>query len=493
MNLRKVASLGLAVALQVLPITRVVVVSTTNAGSSFAIIATWIAGALALMGGVDAVSGASSISISPATATNGVAYNGIVQYSGAHASSAQSWELKNNWNGAVAGCASSYEIAPGLWLTNTASYLVRIGGNPTASGTYNFTMKIWSGSGCSGGDSDTRSATITISAGTAVAPTITTPPVSQTVTQGASVNFTVAATGTAPLSYQWFLNGANLNGATNTPLSLTGVTAGQAGSYTCRVTNTAGSATSTAAILTVNVPPAITTPPVSQSISEGANVDFSVVASGTAPLSYQWQLNGGNLGGATSATLSLTGATVGQAGSYTCVVTNVAGSVTSAAAALTVTTATVAPSITTPPADQTITAGANASFTVAATGTAPLSFQWQWNGADILNATNTTFSLTSVTASQAGSYACVVTNLAGSATGTGSLTVVAPPTLTLLPEGMQLSFPTLIGQIYTIEESTNLLSGWIPWSGAVPIVGNGLTNTFNLDNQGTKFFRVRLE
>ena len=85
-------------------------------------------------------------------------------------------------------------------------------------------------------------------------PTITTQPVSQTVTAGANVSFTVAASGTAPLSYQWRLNGANLGGATSATLSLTGVTTSQAGSYTCVVTNVAGSATSSAATLTVNSP-----------------------------------------------------------------------------------------------------------------------------------------------------------------------------------------------------------------------------------------------
>ena len=142
MNIRKVASLGLAVALQVLPITRVFVASTSAAGPSFAIVSAWMAGALALMGGIDSVSGASSIAISPATATVGVPYSGIVQYSGAHASSAKSWELRNNWQGSQSGCDTAYEIAPGLWLTNSSFYLAQVGGTPTAAGTFNFTLRI---------------------------------------------------------------------------------------------------------------------------------------------------------------------------------------------------------------------------------------------------------------------------------------------------------------------------------------------------------------
>jgi len=65
--------------------------------------------------------------------------------------------------------------------------------------------------------------------------------------------------------------------------------------------------------------------------------------------------------------------------------------------------------------------------------------------------------------------------------------------LTLLQGGKQVSFATLIGQMYTIKENSYLLSGWIPWPGVVSILGNRLTNTLNLDKLGAKFSCVRLE
>ena len=105
------------------------------------------------------------------------------------------------------------------------------------------------------------------------------------------------------------------------------------------VSNSAGSATSAAATLAVNpavVAPAITTQPASQTVTAGANVSFTVAASGTAPLSYQWQKDRANLAGATSATLTLSSVTSANAGSYRAVVSNSAGSATSAAATLTV-------------------------------------------------------------------------------------------------------------------------------------------------------------
>ena len=432
MNVRRIASIGLAAVLQVLPLTRVFVAATPATGSSYAIIATWIAGLAALMGSVDAVSGASTTITSPktATATNGVAFSYRI----------------------VAGpqTANTFTAAPlpsGLTVNTTSG---RITGTPTVTGVYVIHL-----TASDGGRADrTVAADLTLTilpggGGGAIAPAITTQPASQTVTAGANVNFTVAASGTAPLRYQWRLNAANLANATNTTLTLTSVTTAQSGgSYSCVVSNSAGVATSSAAVLTVNpavVAPAITTQPVSQTVTAGANVNFTVAASGTAPLGYQWRLNGATLAGATSATLTLNSVTTGQSGgSYTCVVSNSAGTATSAAATLTVNPAPVAPTITTHPASQTVTAGANVNFTVAASGTAPLGYQWRLNGANISGATSATLTLTSVTTGQSGgSYSCLVSNSAGTATSSAATLTVNPaifaPTITTQPANQSVT------------------------------------------------------
>ncbi len=254
---------------------------------------------------------------------------------------------------------------------------------------------------------------------TATAPAITTQPVSQTVTAGANVTFTVAATGTAPLTYQWQKDTVNITGATSASLMLTGVIAGDAGSYRAVVSNAAGTATSDAATLTVNPAPAapsITMQPTSQAVMAGADVTFTVAATGTAPLTYQWQKNTVNITGATSASLMLTSVTAGDAGSYRAVVSNTAGTATSDAATLTVNPAPVAPAITTQPASQTVMVGANVTLSVVATGTAPLSYQWQKDTVNIPAATNDTLVLNSVLVLDAGSYRVIVTNIVGSAT-----------------------------------------------------------------------------
>jgi hypothetical protein len=90
------------------------------------------------------------------------------------------------------------------------------------------------------------------------------------------------------------------------------------------------------AVLTVLVPPGITLQPTNQTVLAGTTVHFSTAASGTTPLSYQWQFNNTNLDGAVSQALSLTNVQPAQAGGYSVLVTNSAGSVTSVVAILTV-------------------------------------------------------------------------------------------------------------------------------------------------------------
>lgn len=178
-------------------------------------------------------------------------------------------------------------------------------------------------------------------AGTATPPTITTQPAGANVLAGGSVTFTVAASGTPPLSYQWRKDNAAIAGATAASFALDNVAATHAGNYSVVVTNAAGSVASANAVLAVAsapVAPQIVTPPQAQTVALGASATFSVAATGTAPLRYQWRKDGVALEGADSAVLTLTNVPASAAGAYSVVVTNVAGSAASAAATLTVST-----------------------------------------------------------------------------------------------------------------------------------------------------------
>src|SRR5205807_519983 len=193
------------------------------------------------------------------------------------------------------------------------------------------------------------------------------------------------------LSYQWQKNGANITGATSASYTTPVATTADSGStFAVVVSNSAGTATSSAATLTVNaaaVAPTITTQPASQTVTAGQMASFAVVARGTAPLNYQWQKNGSAITGATSATYTTPLTTTGDNGTqFSVLVSNSAGSVTSNTATLRVNVPAVAPTITTQPVSPTVTAGQTASFSVVASGTAPLSYQWKKNGTAIAGA-----------------------------------------------------------------------------------------------------------
>jgi hypothetical protein len=163
------------------------------------------------------------------------------------------------------------------------------------------------------------------------APNISAHPQSQTVTVGSSVTFSVSASGSGTLSYQWRKNGTNISGANGFSHTISNVQTADAGNYDVVVVNFVGTVTSSSATLTVSqAAPVITAQPLGQSVLVGQAVSFSVAATGTAPLAYQWRKDGTNLTGATTATYSLPSVGSSHAGSYTVVVSNGGGSVTSA-------------------------------------------------------------------------------------------------------------------------------------------------------------------
>jgi hypothetical protein len=300
-------------------------------------------------------------------------------------------------------------------------------------------------------------ATLAVNAA-AVAPSITTQPVSQTVTAGQTATFTVAATGAAPLSYQWKKNGASISGATSSSYTTPTTTSSDNGAqFTVVVSNSAGSVTSNAATLTVNaaaVAPTITTQPASQTVTAGQTATFMVAATGTAPLGYQWKKNGASISGATSSSYTTPTTTSSDNGAqFTVVVSNSAGNATSNAATLTVNTATVAPSITTQPASQTVTAGQTATFTVAATGTAPLSYQWKKSGVTISGATSSSYTTPATTSSDNGAqFTVVVSNSAGNATSNAATLTVNASTVLLNANPTSLSFGSVtIGSSSTLS------------------------------------------
>ena len=265
---------------------------------------------------------------------------------------------------------------------------------------------------------------------TGTAPTITQQPASQSVTAGQSATFSVLATGTAPLAYQWYLNGAAA-GTDSSSFTVTAATTGQTRAQIyVLVTNAAGSATSATVTLTVTASataPSITQQPAGVTVNAGQAATFSVTATGTAPLTYQWFMNG-TAAGTNSSTFSIAQTTTGQTGAQIYVkVSNATGSATSNTVTLTVNPAApTAPTITLQPTNLTVTVGQSATFTVTATGTAPLTYQWFMNGNPVGTNSNS-YTISQTTLGQTGAHIDVtVTNVVNTATSqTVTLTVNA--------------------------------------------------------------------
>ncbi len=440
MKARKFASLVLAGLLQIVPLARQWLVELPPL-PGIAVVFRWGVGAVATLGAFDAVSGASTVITSPktATGTNGVPFS-----------------YRITTGPEVANTFSAAPLPANLVCATNTGYITGI---PVTNGT--FSVKLTASDHNRPDRTVTTNLTLTIVPAVVLTPpTITTQPVSQTIVAGASATFSVVATGTAPLAYQWRLNSANIAGATSASLTAT-----QAGDYSVLVSNAAGSVTSSVATLTVLVPPTIITQPQSQSVLAGNSATFTVAATGTAPLNYQWRWNGANISGATSASLVTT-----QAGNYSVVVSNGAGVATSATATLTIVAAPVAPTITTQPQSQTIIAGHSATFNVIATGTAPLLYQWLFNGAPWPGATSA-----SLVTTQAGSYSVVVSNVAGSVTSATATLTVNPATavFTLSVTGNGNVSPNLngqslvVGQTYTLTATPDAGHVFAGWSGSM--------------------------
>jgi hypothetical protein len=176
------------------------------------------------------------------------------------------------------------------------------------------------------------------------------------------------------------------------------------------------------------VRPTITTQPSNQAVSVGQTATFAVVAGGTLPLSYQWRKNGMNIPIATSASYTSPATVASDNGAtFDVMVTNAAGSVTSATATLTV-NSFAGITITTQPVSQSVTIGQQATFTVTATsGTIPLTYQWQKNGASIASANSSSYTTPATTTLDGGEkFTVVVTNATGTVMSSAATLTVNP-------------------------------------------------------------------
>jgi len=264
-----------------------------------------------------------------------------------------------------------------------------------------------------------------------VPPAITNQPAPFTQDAGGSVTFTVGASGTPVLHYQWYTNSVAVSGATNSSLTLTSLTTNQNGTLVSAVvTNNYGTTASTSALLTVQPPGAplnvSITSPSSQTVNAGSTASFNVSAVGTS-LTFIWKLNGvalsngGSVSGAGTATLTISPAYATYNGTYTVIASNSFGSVPANNSA---TLKVIDPVILVQPAGSTNLPNTSTNLSVTAAGAPPLTYQWLSNGLAIAGATSNSFSLANSGSTTAATYSVIVSNNLGNSI-TSAPTVVS--------------------------------------------------------------------
>jgi acetyltransferase-like isoleucine patch superfamily enzyme len=165
-------------------------------------------------------------------------------------------------------------------------------------------------------------------------PSLTVQPTNQLAEAGQSATFSPAVIGTPPLYFQWQMNSNNLGNATNLVLLVENLTTNDTGNYQLVITNVAGSATSSVAVLTVGFGPVITSQPTNQIVLPGQTASFTAAASSASQMRYQWLQNQSPIYGATNSTFNLYNSVVYDMAGYSVIVANMFGSVTSSVANL---------------------------------------------------------------------------------------------------------------------------------------------------------------
>lgn len=340
-----------------------------------------------------------------------------------------------------------------------------ISGTTTSSGVFTNRFQVTDSASGSG----ERTFTLTISA---KVPFIFNQPASQSVFPGAHVGFTVSAVGASPLRYQWRFKGANISGATASVYVLGDAQLANQGNYSVIVSNSFGTAVSSNAFLTVKMLPTITTQPQSKTVYVGTNATLSVVASGTAPLFYQWRYYDEEFIGATNSSFVIPNVQTNNAGNYSVVISNAFGVAISSNAHLTV---NLPVNITSQPESISTRKGVNVAFSVVAEGTPPLRYQWKWNGTNIVGATTSSLAFNNVQPSSSGDYRVVVSNGGGPVTSSTAHLQVYTCGYALSANVLTLQFTNLSGTVdlVTSNDCAWSISNTNDWFTVDPTNGSG--------------------
>jgi uncharacterized protein (TIGR03437 family) len=325
-------------------------------------------------------------------------------------------------------------------------------------------------------------------------PSINTQPGNQTVCENGNASFSANANNATAVQWQVSTDGGasfeNVAGGTNAMLSFT-VNTGQNGyRYRALFSNTCGIETTNAALLSVNPRPAVTTQPIDQTVCENSSVSFTVAASSATSVQWQVSTDSGNtfsnVPGATNNTLSFSANTSQNGFRYRAVFTNTCGLVNSNTVTLNVNPLL---NISAQPANQSVCIGASANFSVMATGTAPLTYQWRKNGSPINGATQSNYAIPAASLSDGGNYDVVITSGCGTVTSNAAALTLNAFALSATTANFTATGGTgAVDLSATVGQCTwNVTSNadWLMITAGASGTGNGRINYSVAANNGT--------
>jgi hypothetical protein len=267
--------------------------------------------------------------------------------------------------------------------------------------------------------------------GGGIAPTITSQPGNGMFVAFGDATFTVGATGTAPLRYQWRVNGTNDPSGTNATLVIRNLPLFQTAVVSVTVFNSAGAVTSSNATYTLLLPAYIERHPTNALVrvapdpqaAPSPTASFNVSAFSTTPVRYQWQFNGANIPNATNSTLTLSNVQIASEGGYSAVVTDGVGSVASRPGQL---IPLVTPTVVISPVGQSVAVGQPVTLSASFNGyPLPFSFDWRQGSvpvaSNVVNSRTDFFTFTAPAAPRTNQYRAVVRNLASPPSGVTSV------------------------------------------------------------------------
>jgi alpha-tubulin suppressor-like RCC1 family protein len=420
----------------------------------------------------------------------------------------------------------------GTNLPNTGATLTLTDAQAEMTGTYSVSV-----SNAYGGQTSSN-VTITV---TPSAPVFQTQPDSQQQLVGGQVSFAASATGTKPLFFQWRFNGADLPGATNSSLLLANVQPAQAGNYTIAASNSVNAVVSTNANLFVYQLPELgdalgnadltwstssNSPwfPQTNITHDGVSAAQSgqlpgtdqasiltATAVGPATLTFWWKVSCDSFWSSLSFAMngvgqsSITGeADWQQPQSYLLgpgtntlqwtLTRGFGGELTDRGwlDEVVITPGWTAVSLLTQPINATASAGNNATFSASASGTPPLRYQWQFDGANISNATNATLTLFNVQTNNIGAYSVIVSNDFSMAASSNALLAVTPsgPVFTVQPGNRHLAYNGTTRFAASARGSAPLIYRWLFNSNAIPNATNSSLVVSNLQPIHTGAYSV---